>query len=94
MIQHSILENLFVGLYGYISLLFSFVPADYLASRCQASLDCMDRLPSAIETFLADNTGSNTSVVRTIKIIMPYTIIPVYMVYAMPKLGPAKMRNH
>lgn len=30
--------------------------ADYLASRCQASLDCMDRLPSAIETFLADNT--------------------------------------
>ncbi|KAM3875356.1 huntingtin-interacting protein 1 [Diretmus argenteus] len=31
--------------------------ADYLASRCQASLDCMDRLHSARETFLADNTG-------------------------------------
>ncbi|XP_034024063.1 huntingtin-interacting protein 1 isoform X1 [Thalassophryne amazonica] len=31
--------------------------ADYLASRCQASLDCMDRLHSATEAFLADNTG-------------------------------------
>uniref|UniRef100_A0A8C4E1T9 Huntingtin-interacting protein 1 n=1 Tax=Dicentrarchus labrax TaxID=13489 RepID=A0A8C4E1T9_DICLA len=31
--------------------------ADYLASRCQASLDCMDRLTSTRETFLADNTG-------------------------------------
>ncbi|XP_029301652.1 huntingtin-interacting protein 1 isoform X2 [Cottoperca gobio] len=31
--------------------------ADYLASRCQASLDCMDRLNSARGTFLADNTG-------------------------------------
>ncbi|XP_068440752.1 huntingtin-interacting protein 1 isoform X2 [Clinocottus analis] len=31
--------------------------ADYLASRCQASLDCMDRLQSAREAFLADNTG-------------------------------------
>ncbi|XP_039986279.1 huntingtin-interacting protein 1 isoform X1 [Xiphias gladius] len=31
--------------------------ADYLASRCQASLDCMDRLHSAREAFLADNTG-------------------------------------
>uniref|UniRef100_A0A671WX70 Huntingtin-interacting protein 1-related protein n=1 Tax=Sparus aurata TaxID=8175 RepID=A0A671WX70_SPAAU len=31
--------------------------ADYLASRCQASLDCMERLHSAGEAFLADNTG-------------------------------------
>uniref|UniRef100_A0A4W6EAE6 Huntingtin-interacting protein 1-related protein n=1 Tax=Lates calcarifer TaxID=8187 RepID=A0A4W6EAE6_LATCA len=31
--------------------------ADYLASRCQASLDCMDRLHSAREAFIADNTG-------------------------------------
>ncbi|XP_036980197.1 huntingtin-interacting protein 1 isoform X3 [Acanthopagrus latus] len=31
--------------------------ADYLASRCQASLDCMERLQSAREAFLADNTG-------------------------------------
>ncbi|KAK5904544.1 hypothetical protein CesoFtcFv8_006095 [Champsocephalus esox] len=31
--------------------------ADYLASRCQASLVCMDRLHSAREAFLADNTG-------------------------------------
>ncbi|XP_055022918.1 huntingtin-interacting protein 1 isoform X2 [Boleophthalmus pectinirostris] len=31
--------------------------ADYLASRCQASLDCIDRLPPALETFLADNTA-------------------------------------
>ncbi|XP_039674586.1 huntingtin-interacting protein 1 isoform X3 [Perca fluviatilis] len=31
--------------------------ADYLASRCQASLDCIDRLHSAREAFLADNTG-------------------------------------
>ncbi|KAK1900232.1 Huntingtin-interacting protein 1 [Dissostichus eleginoides] len=30
--------------------------ADYLASRCQASLVCMDRLHSAREAFLADNT--------------------------------------
>uniref|UniRef100_A0A8C8CSE2 Huntingtin-interacting protein 1-related protein n=1 Tax=Oncorhynchus tshawytscha TaxID=74940 RepID=A0A8C8CSE2_ONCTS len=31
--------------------------ADYLASRCQASLDCMDRLHSARDGYLADNTG-------------------------------------
>ncbi|XP_047449576.1 huntingtin-interacting protein 1 isoform X3 [Mugil cephalus] len=31
--------------------------ADYLASRCQASLDCMDRLHSAREAFLSDSTG-------------------------------------
>ncbi|XP_062417102.1 huntingtin-interacting protein 1 isoform X2 [Pungitius pungitius] len=31
--------------------------ADYLASRCQAALDCMDRLHSAKEAFLTDNTG-------------------------------------
>uniref|UniRef100_A0A8C7WAX5 Huntingtin-interacting protein 1-related protein n=1 Tax=Oncorhynchus mykiss TaxID=8022 RepID=A0A8C7WAX5_ONCMY len=31
--------------------------ADYLASRCQASLDCMDRLHSARDSYLADNTG-------------------------------------
>ncbi|KAM8904662.1 huntingtin-interacting protein 1 isoform 2-T4 [Spinachia spinachia] len=31
--------------------------ADYLASRCHAALDCMDRLLSAKEAFLADNTG-------------------------------------
>lgn len=31
--------------------------ADYLASRCQASLDCMERLQSTREAFLADNTG-------------------------------------
>uniref|UniRef100_A0A3Q3W6E4 Huntingtin-interacting protein 1-related protein n=1 Tax=Mola mola TaxID=94237 RepID=A0A3Q3W6E4_MOLML len=30
--------------------------ADYLVSRCQASLDCMDRLHSARESLLADNT--------------------------------------
>ncbi|XP_055752052.1 huntingtin-interacting protein 1-like isoform X2 [Salvelinus fontinalis] len=31
--------------------------ADYLASRCQASRDCMDRLHSARDGYLADNTG-------------------------------------
>nr|XP_043887661.1 huntingtin-interacting protein 1 isoform X1 [Solea senegalensis] len=31
--------------------------ADYLASRCQASLDCMDRLHSAREAFMTDSTG-------------------------------------
>ncbi|KAM4565876.1 huntingtin-interacting protein 1 isoform 1-T1 [Odontesthes bonariensis] len=31
--------------------------ADYLASRCQASLDCMNRLHDARQAFLADNTG-------------------------------------
>uniref|UniRef100_A0AAQ4QDG6 Huntingtin-interacting protein 1-related protein n=1 Tax=Gasterosteus aculeatus aculeatus TaxID=481459 RepID=A0AAQ4QDG6_GASAC len=31
--------------------------ADYLASRCQAALDCMGRLHSATEAFLADDTG-------------------------------------
>lgn len=31
--------------------------ADYLASRCQASLDCIDRLSPALENFLADNTA-------------------------------------
>ncbi|XP_076591001.1 huntingtin-interacting protein 1 isoform X1 [Chaetodon auriga] len=31
--------------------------ADYLASRCQASLECMDRLQSSREAFLADSTG-------------------------------------
>ncbi|XP_045580423.1 huntingtin-interacting protein 1 isoform X2 [Salmo salar] len=31
--------------------------ADYLASRCQASLDCMDRLHSARDGYMADNTG-------------------------------------
>uniref|UniRef100_A0A673B1F8 Huntingtin interacting protein 1 n=1 Tax=Sphaeramia orbicularis TaxID=375764 RepID=A0A673B1F8_9TELE len=31
--------------------------ADYLASRCQASLDCTDRLHLAIESFVADNTA-------------------------------------
>ncbi|KAM9317679.1 huntingtin-interacting protein 1 [Pholidichthys leucotaenia] len=31
--------------------------ADYLASRCQASLECMERLTSARVAFLADNTG-------------------------------------
>ncbi|XP_032368078.1 huntingtin-interacting protein 1 isoform X1 [Etheostoma spectabile] len=31
--------------------------ADYLATRCQASLGCIDRLHSAREAFLADNTG-------------------------------------
>ncbi|XP_027901262.1 huntingtin-interacting protein 1 isoform X1 [Xiphophorus couchianus] len=31
--------------------------ADYLASRCQASLDSMERLQSAREAFLADNTA-------------------------------------
>ncbi|XP_075956675.1 huntingtin-interacting protein 1 [Anarhichas minor] len=38
-------------------MLLFFISADYLASRCQASLDCMDRLHSAREAFLADNTG-------------------------------------
>ncbi|XP_028320433.1 huntingtin-interacting protein 1 isoform X3 [Gouania willdenowi] len=31
--------------------------ADYLASRCQASLDCLERLHSARESFLADSTS-------------------------------------
>ncbi|XP_037631705.1 huntingtin-interacting protein 1 isoform X3 [Sebastes umbrosus] len=31
--------------------------ADYLASRCQASLNCMERLQSVREAFLGDNTG-------------------------------------
>uniref|UniRef100_A0A4W5JPI2 Huntingtin-interacting protein 1 n=1 Tax=Hucho hucho TaxID=62062 RepID=A0A4W5JPI2_9TELE len=31
--------------------------ADYLASRCRASLDCMARLHSARDSYLADNTG-------------------------------------
>ncbi|XP_004561478.1 huntingtin-interacting protein 1 isoform X1 [Maylandia zebra] len=31
--------------------------ADYLASRCQASLECMERLNSTRVAFLADNTG-------------------------------------
>ncbi|XP_035478201.1 huntingtin-interacting protein 1 isoform X6 [Scophthalmus maximus] len=31
--------------------------ADYLASRCQASLDCIDRLHSAGDAFIADNTA-------------------------------------
>ncbi|KAK0135121.1 Huntingtin-interacting protein 1 [Merluccius polli] len=33
--------------------------ADYLASRCQSSLDCVDRLHSARESFLADNAGGS-----------------------------------
>ncbi|CAL8346218.1 unnamed protein product [Arctogadus glacialis] len=33
--------------------------ADYLVSRCQASLDCIDRLNSARESFLADSTGGS-----------------------------------
>ncbi|XP_064830634.1 huntingtin-interacting protein 1-like isoform X3 [Oncorhynchus masou masou] len=36
--------------------------ADYLASRCQASLDCMDRLHSARDGYLADNTGQKVAV--------------------------------
>ncbi|XP_029134693.1 huntingtin-interacting protein 1 isoform X2 [Labrus bergylta] len=31
--------------------------ADYLASRCQASIDCMERLHSARDSFVADNTA-------------------------------------
>ncbi|XP_061924241.1 huntingtin-interacting protein 1 isoform X2 [Entelurus aequoreus] len=31
--------------------------ADYLASRCQASLDCVDKLHTARDAFLADDTG-------------------------------------
>uniref|UniRef100_A0A6Q2WZD6 Huntingtin interacting protein 1 n=1 Tax=Esox lucius TaxID=8010 RepID=A0A6Q2WZD6_ESOLU len=31
--------------------------ADYLASRCQASLDCLDRLHSARNAYLSDNSG-------------------------------------
>uniref|UniRef100_A0A7N9B0F1 Huntingtin interacting protein 1 n=1 Tax=Mastacembelus armatus TaxID=205130 RepID=A0A7N9B0F1_9TELE len=31
--------------------------ADYLASRCQASLDCLDRLHSAREAFIADSVS-------------------------------------
>uniref|UniRef100_A0A1A7W744 Huntingtin-interacting protein 1 n=1 Tax=Iconisemion striatum TaxID=60296 RepID=A0A1A7W744_9TELE len=31
--------------------------ADYLASRCQASLDCMERLQGARQVFLSDNTA-------------------------------------
>lgn len=44
-----------VSLSVYVSSLF--ISADYLASRCQASLDCMDRLHSTREAFLTDNTG-------------------------------------
>ncbi|KAF0030574.1 hypothetical protein F2P81_017305 [Scophthalmus maximus] len=36
--------------------------ADYLASRCQASLDCIDRLHSAGDAFIADNTALSESV--------------------------------
>lgn len=39
-----------------------FISADYLASRCQASLDSMERLQSAREAFLADNTGEKLKV--------------------------------
>ncbi|XP_072317907.1 huntingtin-interacting protein 1 [Eucyclogobius newberryi] len=31
--------------------------ADYLVSRCQASLVCIDRLPPALATFMVDNTA-------------------------------------
>lgn len=34
-----------------------YFSADYLASRCQASLDCMQRLQCARNNFLTDNTG-------------------------------------
>ncbi|KAG7226057.1 hypothetical protein INR49_018667, partial [Caranx melampygus] len=36
--------------------------ADYLASRCQASLDCVNRLQSAREAYVADNTALSDSV--------------------------------
>uniref|UniRef100_A0A7N6AIC3 Huntingtin-interacting protein 1-related protein n=1 Tax=Anabas testudineus TaxID=64144 RepID=A0A7N6AIC3_ANATE len=37
--------------------------ADYLASRCQASLDCLDRLHSARGAFVANSTGERTQLV-------------------------------
>ncbi|XP_037835628.1 huntingtin-interacting protein 1 isoform X4 [Kryptolebias marmoratus] len=39
--------------------------ADYLASRCQASLDCIERLRRAREAFSADNTAV-TELVRVV----------------------------
>lgn len=39
-----------------------FISADYLASRCQASLDCMDRLHSTREAFLTDSTGETIQI--------------------------------
>lgn len=41
----------------HASVIMSLIPADYLVSRCQTSLDCMDRLHSTREAFLADSTG-------------------------------------
>lgn len=41
----------------HASVIMSLIPADYLASRCQTSLDCMDRLHSTREAFLADSAG-------------------------------------
>lgn len=34
--------------------------ADYLASRCQASLDAMEQLHKSREAFMADNSGEST----------------------------------
>ncbi|KAM6946267.1 huntingtin-interacting protein 1 [Aplochiton taeniatus] len=40
--------------------------ADYLASRCQASLSCMDRLQTARDFYLADNTAGVCDLVRAV----------------------------
>lgn len=36
--------------------------ADYLASRCQASLDSLDHLNSSIKTFMDDNSGEKLNI--------------------------------
>lgn len=48
-----------------MSVSSSFISADYLASRCQAALDCMGRLHSATEAFLADDTGERSFVIAS-----------------------------
>lgn len=39
--------------------------ADYLASRCQASLDSLDHLNSSIKTFMDDNSGEKANIKNT-----------------------------
>uniref|UniRef100_A0A8C5GQU4 Huntingtin-interacting protein 1-related protein n=1 Tax=Gouania willdenowi TaxID=441366 RepID=A0A8C5GQU4_GOUWI len=49
--------------------------ADYLASRCQASLDCLERLHSARESFLADSVSELVRVVTQCGHLVGDTII-------------------
>lgn len=43
-----------------LSPCLSGTPADYLASRCQASLDAVEQLRKSREAFAADNSGEST----------------------------------